>query len=428
MKVGAILLAAGRSERFTSSLAETESAPTSGTSLTDLASNPQVDSKVPQDKVYQPLSGRPVLLHALKGLLESPRVGCVVLVTRQEATSFCRSLLSALPDAMTSRIAAIVPGGKERVDSVEAGLAALPNDIDTVLVHDAARPLATSGIVERLLGGLHAGVDGVIPVLPVDDTIKRVEGSRVTETLPRAELRSVQTPQAFFRSALESAYRWFRDELRRTEDPQGFAKRFTDDASLLEAIGRRVDVVPGEVENRKITRVEDLSWMNHLLERRQDMRLRVGEGFDAHRLVVGRPLILGGVHIPFEKGLEGHSDGDVLTHVITDALLGAAMLGDLGAHFSGRTAEAGIRSLLLLEQVVEWVDRAGWRLLSVDSTVIAERPKLSPYRLPMAERLGEVLRLPAAEVSVKATSTDGLGFTGRGEGIAAKAVVLLQAK
>ncbi len=296
-------------------------------------------------------------------------------------------------------------GGATRSDSVRAGLALCP-DADVVVVHDAARPLAGPSLFAAVVAAVDAGADAAVPALAVTDTLKRVDGSRVAATVERAGLVAVQTPQAFRRAALADAHAGGADA--------------TDDAALVEAAGGRVVVVDGDARNVKITDAGDLARV-----RGSGAGVRIGQGYDVHRVSddPARPLVLGLVELPGAKGLAGHSDADVATHALCDALLGAAGLGDLGRHFPDRDpAIAGVASRELLARTVALVEGAGLRALSADLTIVAEAPRLADHMAQMSERLGEVV---GCAVSVKATTAEGLGPIGRGEGIAATAVALV---
>ncbi len=303
----------------------------------------------------------------------------------------------------------VVTGGDTRADSVRAGLAHC-DGATIVVVHDAARPFASPGLFDAVVQAVESGADAAIPGLPVIDTVKRVapssDGPVVVATVARDELVTVQTPQAFRRDILDRAHASGADA--------------TDDAALVEAVGGRVVVVPGESANVKITDPADL-------ERGHDRwpSIRIGQGVDVHRFSddPSRALRLGLVEIDGSPGLAGHSDADVAAHAVADALLGAAGLGDLGRHFpdDDPTTE-GISSETLLDRVVGLVAEAGFRPVSRDVTILAQRPVLAPSMPAMAARLSAVVGAP---VSVKATTTEGLGAIGRTEGIAATAVALV---
>ncbi|OUM99237.1 MAG: 2-C-methyl-D-erythritol 2,4-cyclodiphosphate synthase [Paenibacillaceae bacterium ZCTH02-B3] len=402
-----------------------------------------------ENKVFLPLGGKPILAHALAAFEACAAVESVVVVAapgeRERAAAVCA-------EAGCRKVSAIVEGGAERQDSVRAGLDAL--DTDGVLVHDAARPLITPEKIEACRRAAEACGAAALAV-PVHDTIKVTDGRGwIVATPDRRTLWAVQTPQAFRREELAEAHR--------LAVADGF--RATDDAMLLERLGRRVAVVEGDYANVKITTPEDLELAERLLTRRGNGRgtgedsvamenvkehdmpeagaesteeadkpfvrkpdaIRIGQGFDVHRLAEGRPCIIGGVRIPHDKGLLGHSDADVLLHAIADAILGALALGDIGRHFPDTDpAYAGADSMMLLARVWALARERGYRLGNVDATVIAQEPKMAPHIPAMRANIARVLECDTERVSVKATTSERLGFTGRGEGIAAQAVVCL---
>jgi 2-C-methyl-D-erythritol 4-phosphate cytidylyltransferase/2-C-methyl-D-erythritol 2,4-cyclodiphosphate synthase len=290
-----------------------------------------------------------------------------------------------------------------------------------VLVHDAARPFAESALIEAVIDA--ASEHGAaLPLLPLVDTIKRAEGGRVSATLDRATLFGAQTPQGFRFPLLARAY----DRAREDQ------VTVTDEAMAVERIGGTVAAVAGSARNQKITTPEDLAAAEDRLRRESGAvpaARRVGTGFDAHRLVPGRKLMLGGIDVPSDRGLEGHSDGDCLVHAICDALLGAAGAGDMGEHFPSRDPKyKGAPSRTFLEEVARILRDRKLAVENVDATVIAQAPVLAPHLPAMRELLSRVLGVSPAVVSVKAKSTDHLGAVGRGEGIAAQAVVLLRSE
>ncbi|HEY8528373.1 MAG TPA: 2-C-methyl-D-erythritol 4-phosphate cytidylyltransferase [Paenibacillaceae bacterium] len=368
-----------------------------------------------ENKVFLPLGGKPILAHALAAFEACAAVESVVVVAapgeRERAAAVCE-------EAGCRKVSAIVEGGAERQDSVRAGLAAL--DTDGVLVHDAARPLVTPEKIDACRRSAEECGAAALAV-PVHDTIKVTdEHGWIVATPDRRTLWAVQTPQAFRREELAEAHRLALAD--------GF--RATDDAMLLERLGRRVAVVEGDYANVKITTPEDLELAERLLMRRGSVRkpdaVRIGQGFDVHRLTEGRPCIIGGVRIPHGKGLLGHSDADVLLHAIADAILGALALGDIGRHFPDTDpAYAGADSMMLLARVWALARERGYRLGNVDATIIAQEPKMAPHIPAMRANIARVLECGEQRVSVKATTSERLGFTGRGEGIAAQAVVCL---
>ncbi len=308
---------------------------------------------------------------------------------------------------------AVVPGGGTRQDSVRAGLEALaPLAPDVVLIHDAARPFLPADTVPALLAALERH-PGAIPAVPVADTLKRGADGLAGATVPRDGLFRAQTPQAFrFPVILE---------LHRRQAGENNA---TDDAALLEREGLVVALVPGHENNIKITYREDAERMERILA--AEMEPRAGTGFDVHVLEAGRKLILCGIEVPHEKGLAGHSDADVGIHALCDAIYGALAEGDIGRHFPPSEATwKDADSARFLRHAAERIAARGGRLTNADVTLICERPKITPHAPAMIARLAELLDVPASRISVKATTTERLGFTGRGEGIAAQAAVML---
>ena len=301
-----------------------------------------------------------------------------------------------------------VPGGATRQESVRLGLEALVADApDLVLVHDAARPVIPAGTVAALVAALRDG-PGAIPAMPVADTLKRAAGGRIETTVPREGLFRAQTPQGF-RFPLLLA-------LHRAAGPGA-----TDDASLLEAAGHAVTLVAGSDDNIKLTYKEDRVRLERVLA--PALFPRVGTGFDVHVLEAGRPLILCGVTVPHELGLAGHSDADVGIHALCDAIYGALAEGDIGRHFPPSEATwKDADSARFLRHAAERIAARGGRLANADVTLICERPKITPHAAAMMARLADLLGVDVGRVSVKATTTERLGFAGRGEGIAAQAV------
>ena len=366
-------------------------------------------------KALVPLGGRPLVEYALRAFGAAPSVGMIVVVAPAEAVDTVAGLARR---AAGGKVAAVVPGGSDRQASVARGLAALPAGPEIVVVHDGARPLVPVPLIEAVAAA--AAEDGAATAaLPVDETVKRGAGGWVRATIDRAGLFRIQTPQAFRRSLLEAAHR----EAERT----GF--RGTDDAALVEHLGRPVRLVPGAPANLKVTVPDDLALAEALLRRHDPPppAPRVGIGFDAHRLVAGRRLVLGGVLIPAPRGLDGHSDADVIAHAVMDALLGAAGCGDIGRLFPpDDPAYAGADSMVLLGRVRALLAERGWRPGHVDVVVLAEAPRLAPHVEAMRTAMARALRADPAAISVKATTLEGMGAFGREEGIGAQAVASLE--
>lgn len=334
----------------------------------------------------------------------------IYVVTHPDYVVECRD---ALPQEVI-----VLPGGKERQDSVAIGLAAMLSDHpDTayVLVHDGARPYVTTSIIEGTLEQT-IKTGAAVAAVPVKDTIKVMEETGIT-TPDRTRLFAAQTPQGFETGLLKKAY-----ELAAA---QGFVG--TDDAQLVERLGHRVALAEGSYANIKITTPEDLPESDPESKQESfEAKCLAGIGFDVHALVEGRPLILAGISIPFEKGLLGHSDADVLTHAIMDALLGAAGLGDIGRHFPDTDpAYKGISSLVLLKKVAAMLKDCRLELVHLDATIIAQRPKLAPYHDAMIQSLAAALACNPGKLNLKATTTEKLGIPGREEGMAAEAICTL---
>ncbi len=366
-------------------------------------------------KQFLDLAGRPVLAWTLTAFERADRIDRVVLVVGQEDIDTCREQFE---NKKFSKVVEVIAGGAERQDSVACGLRVIPQNADVVTVHDGARAYITPEDINAVI--LAAAECGAAVLgIPVTDTVKRVQGDQVTATLDRSTLRAVQTPQAFRREVIFRAHRAARES--------GYLG--TDDTALVERLGEAVTIVPGRADNIKITSPEDLDMGLYILEKRGEVTptLRIGQGYDAHQLVEDRALILGGVHIPHEKGLLGHSDADVLTHVVIDALLGALGAGDIGQLFPDTDAAyKDISSLTLLARVVQVLKESHAQVLNVDATVMAQRPKLSPYIAQMRENMARALEVSVDLISVKATTTEHMGFVGREEGMAAQAVALIK--
>ena len=368
MRIAAILVAAGSGSRFG-------------------AATP---------KQFLPLAGRPVIRHAAESL--ATHVSHLQPVGDAAPIEAALAGLTHLPT---------VPGGASRQDSVRAGLEVLvPHAPDVVLVHAAARPCIPPGPVPALLAALERH-PGAIPALPVADTLKRGRDGVILATVPRDGLYRAQTPQAFRFAALLAAHR------------AGF-QGATDDASLLEAAGQAVALVPGGDDNIKLTYPEDLARLERIMA--AHLIPRVGTGFDVHVLAAGRPLMLCGVVVPHDKGLAGHSDADVGIHALCDAIYGALAEGDIGRHFPPSEATwKDADSTRFLAHAAGRIAARGGVLANADVTLICERPKIAPHAEAMRARLAALLGVDSGRVSVKATTTEKLGFTGRGEGIAAQA-------
>src|SRR5215467_12067727 len=359
-------------------------------------------------KQYRVLGGVSLLRHAVAALAGHPRVANVLVTIRPEDRALFDSAVTGLG------VLPPVAGGETRQDSVRCGLEALAaHRPDRVLIHDGARPFPDPRLVDRVIDALDAAV-AAIPCVPLRDTIKRMESGRVRETIERSALWRAQTPQGFHFGAILEAHR------------TAINRDLTDDSAVAEAAGLLPVIVEGSDDNLKVTTPEDLAAAERLLALRLG-DVRVGQGFDVHPFASGDHLWICGVKIPHNTSLAGHSDADVGLHALTDAVLGAIGAGDIGMHFPPSDPRwRGVASDQFLRRAVELVRERGGTIAGVDVTILCERPKIAPYRVAMIERVAEVLGIAAARVSVKATTTDRLGFIGRGEGIAAQAVATVR--
>jgi len=367
-----------------------------------------------QPKQFLDLAGAPLLTHTLDAFEACEGVDAIVVVTGSDDTDAVASLVDGY-----AKVRVVVTGGKERQDSVAEGLKAVPSDADLIAVHDGARPLILPTEIDVVLAAARVSGAAVIGQ-PVSDTIKRVDKGDVAETLDRSALWAVQTPQAFKADVIREAHA--------AAQRDGFVG--TDDTVLVERLGLKVALVEGSRDNIKVTHPGDLERAEDILRRRSGGSVqRIGMGYDVHQLTAGRKLILGGVDVPFEKGLDGHSDADVLSHVVIDALLGAAGLGDIGRLFPDTDAAfKDISSLVLLERTAEALREANVTIGNVDATVMAQRPKLALYIPEMEANIARALGTSVDRVSVKATTTEKLGFVGKEEGMAAQAVAMVESK
>ena len=378
-------------------------------------------TRMGRDKLWADIWGRPTWRWSLDVLLADPALVNVAVAVPADAVDRFGAALPA-----DDRRCLVVPGGAARADSVIAGLWALTgvghDDETLVLVHDAARPALTPELVATILAASEKVDGAVVPVVPVIDSLKRVRSERVVAPIERDEIAAVQTPQAARLGALRASI----------EEAHAWGRPITDDAGALAAAGVPVHVVAGDPANRKLTDPDDLVMMRALLAARATALpsasgvsggARWGIGFDAHRLVSGRPMLIAGVPFPDEdRGPEGHSDGDAALHALIDALLGAANLGDVGTLFPSADGDwEGADSADLVRRAVERLGDAGWRPVSVDLSIATARPAIAPRRADLAASVAGLLGLDAESVSVKGTTSDGLGFSGA-EGLAAWAV------
>ena len=368
------------------------------------------------DKLSFDLGGETVLHRSIRAFDQCPKIGEIVLVAGKN-----RAFVEQQAVGCTKPVQ-IVAGGATRAESAKNGVLAAHGEL--VAVHDAARPFVSPAVIAAVLEAADR-CGAAAPAVPVKDTIKQAvpgdgktvpEACLVRSTPDRSILYAVQTPQCFDRTQYLAALQELDAEK---------ARLVTDDCSLFELTGRSVQLTQGDYANLKITTREDLPRP----VQKEETRMRIGHGYDVHRLVEGRKLILGGVEIPFEKGLLGHSDADVLAHAVMDAVLGAAALGDIGQHFPDNDpAYAGADSLELARHVARILSEHDYRLENIDATILCQRPKLAPHIPAMQANLAAAFGLPVDAVSVKATTEEHLGFTGEGLGIAAHAVALIETR
>ena len=355
-------------------------------------------------KQFRAVGGKAVLAHAVDALASHPGIDVVRVVIGAGQEEMALAALG------TRDVGELVIGGAARSDSVCAGLAAI--DSEFVLVHDAARPFCPHDVVDRLLTALTSH-DGAVPVLPVPDTLSRCDGVMLGEPIDRTALARVQTPQAFRTSVLKQAY-----ADHGASDP-------TDESTVMRAAGHAVAAIEGDAMLDKLTTPADWARAEALHAAR--LVSRTGMGFEVHAFAGDGPIMMGGIEVPHERGLAGHSDADVVLHAITDALLGAAGLGDIGTHFPPTDPQwKNASSAIFLAHAATLIRERGGIIDFVDCTVIGEAPRVGPYRAAMRSSVAAILGLTETRVSIKATTTEKLGFAGRGEGLAAQAVATIR--
>ena len=377
-----------------------------------------------RNKVLYPLCGEPIIVRTVRAFEETGLFGGgIVVVTGADDMDEMKRMF----EAAGVHVRAVVEGGADRQESVFCGIAACDPAAEIIAIHDGARPLVTREVIERTIESAKQYGSGVAAV-QLKDTIKRVDASGcVVDTPIRDTLRAVQTPQTFAAKLIREAHEQFKHG-------NAGGLRATDDAMLAVWMGHTVRLTQGDVENIKLTTPEDMLLAEQVLLRRGEAKkgektMRIGHGYDVHRLVEGRKLILCGVEIPHTVGLLGHSDADVAYHALTDAILGAAAMGDIGRHFPDTDPKyKGADSGRLLDHVMELVWAKGYVVGNVDVTIIAQRPKLKDYIEQMRENIAAHLRVELDCVNVKATTTEKLGFEGEGLGISTHAVACIEKK
>ncbi len=353
-------------------------------------------------KQYRLLDGRAVVAHSVAAFEVHPRFGTIIVVAPPGDTARMKQVLAG-------RAVQVVEGGATRAASVRAGVAAIGDEMALAFVHDAARPGLDQGMLDLLLQALE-GAPAACPALPVTDSLRRVRNAQIHERVDRDGAMAVQTPQAFRTAVLRS--------LLATD------QEAEDETALAIAAGVEVCTVPGSPRLIKLTHPSDLELWRAMHSSRE---VRTGSGFDVHRLVPGTGLRLCGITIECDFAFEGHSDADVGLHALTDALLGAMAEGDIGQHFPPSDPQwRGADSALFVRHAAGMLESRGGRLVNADLTIICERPKIGPHRAAMQRRVAEIMGVDPGRVSVKATTTEGLGFTGRGEGLAVMASVSIE--
>jgi 2-C-methyl-D-erythritol 4-phosphate cytidylyltransferase / 2-C-methyl-D-erythritol 2,4-cyclodiphosphate synthase len=359
-------------------------------------------------KQYLPLAGKPLLAHSIAAFARHPAIDAVRVVIHPDDIDRYQAAAEGFSPLSP------VPGGADRQESVRLGLESLADIAPTqVLIHDAARPLIDAATISRVIAAL-AESAGAIVAVPLADTLKRESAGQAQSAFDRTGLWRAQTPQAFRYAQILAAHR------------AAAGANLTDDAAVAERAGIAVRLVAGTEENFKVTIADDLVRAERILAARLG-DVRVGTGLDVHAFGPVRPLMICGIEVPHDRGLEGHSDADVGLHALTDAILGALGQGDIGLHFPPSDVKwKNAASDQFLLRAGELVAQAGGAITHVDVTLICERPKISPHREAMRARIADILGLAIGRVSIKATTTEGLGFTGRGEGIAAQAVATLR--
>lgn len=366
-----------------------------------------------QPKQFHQLGDAPILVHTVRAFLQNSHIDQIVIAVPSDHIDYTRKMLPSYIGQQHK--ITIVPGGRRRQDSVQAGLNGLDEKIEIVLVHDGARPLVSQAIIDKCYAA--AVSDGAaITAVPVKDTLKKSNyNSKVIDTIERKNLWHAQTPQAVRRELLEKGFKMLE------------GKDVTDESSLLELAGIPVTIVEGSETNIKITRPDDLHLVETIMKNRTKSELRIGHGFDAHRLVKNRKLVLGGITIPHSKGLAGHSDADALTHALCDAVLGALGEGDIGHHFPDSDEQFNnIYSINLLKRVMALAASRSCSLANADITIVCEKPKLAPFLDDMKDLLVKICGVTTGSINIKATTTEKMGYTGREEGISCHAVVLLK--
>ena len=367
-------------------------------------------SRMGTDKMLALLCGKSVILRTAEVISSIPRVDEVIIVASKNNIAEIRLILAA---AQLQAGVTVIEGGSTRGESSLRGIKSAKNE--TVLIHDGARPLVSAESIEKCIDDAENFGAAALGVTP-KDTVKKCENGFISETVPRNNTVLIQTPQIFRRSEILKAYESYDPSID------------TDDCSVAERFGIHIRVSGGDYENIKLTTPDDMLRAEAIINKRNGGNggMRIGSGYDSHRLTHGRRLIIGGVDIPFDKGLYGHSDADVLLHAIIDALFGACALGNIGLHFPDSDERyRGASSLALLKETADILKSEGFSVSNIDATIIIQQPKMAPYIDEMRKNISGTLGIDICRVSVKAKTNERMGFTGRGEGVEAHAVALI---
>ncbi len=367
------------------------------------------------NKQYIKLNNKSILAHTVEKFERCEMIDEIVIVVRNDEIEYCKE--NVVKKYKFEKVSKIICGGEERQDSVYNGIKAINEACDIILIHDGARPLIDNKTIIRSIKETLV-YDACVVGVPVKNTIKIVNSEGyISDTPDRNKLWAVQTPQIFKYDILNKAHKIAKQN----------SQKATDDSMLVEGIGYEVKMIMGSYDNIKITTPEDLSIAKAILNQKEGELLRTGIGYDVHKLVKGRRLILGGVQIDHSTGLLGHSDADVLIHAIMDSILGALGIGDIGKFFPDTDSTyKDISSLKLLNEVYKKVTNLNYEVNNIDCIIIAQKPKLSPYISDMEDNISNILNIEKKDINIKATTTEKLGFEGREEGISAQAVCVLK--
>ena len=390
----------------------------------------QAGSVYNRPKQFWPLGSNLIIEKILLELEHSPFIKEIILVCSRPYKSFCRN--KVVKKNNLKKVAKIIIGGRKRADSVYHGLKNVSRSTTHVLVHDGVRPFLTQELITRLVHSLDKA-DGIIVARSIVPTLKKVKGNIIIHTVDRDTICEAETPQLFKKDILKKAFTWYKTKRKEftplEKAPQKKGRRvdslteFTDEASLVEAIGGRIKVLKHDGINLKVTTPADYKIAKRIVE---GTMVRVGMGYDIHRLVAGRDLIIGGIKIPFDKGCLGHSDGDPLLHAITDALLGAASLGDIGEYFPDTDPKyKNIPSSFIVSKAMRLISKCNLSLLHIDATIIVQKPKLQKYKDRIRKKVAHILGLTPSQVNIKAKTKEELESEGSGFSISAYAIVTL---